>query len=106
MKKYTVYILMASLLSACSKDFLDKEPHEFTDAVFWKTADQAESALGGVYSPLQGEEALGGEEWCGMEAFSDIGYLNDNYSDFIAMTEFRSVQKMTLALTVTKSITR
>lgn len=92
MKKYTVYILMASLLSGCSKDFLNKEPHEFTDAVFWKTADQAESALGGVYSPLQGEEALGGEEWCSMEAFSDIGYLNDNYSDFIAMTEFRAVQ--------------
>ena len=92
MKKYTVYILMISLLTACSKDFLNKEPHEFTDAVFWKTAAQAESALGGVYSPLQGEEALGGEEWCGMEAFSDIGYMNDNYSDFIAMTEFRAVQ--------------
>ncbi|MBX2925064.1 MAG: RagB/SusD family nutrient uptake outer membrane protein [Chitinophagaceae bacterium] len=92
MKKYIIYIIMASLLTACSKDFLNKEPHEFTDAVFWKTADQAESALGGVYSPLQGEEALGGEEWCGMEAFSDIGYMNDNYSDFIAMTEFRAVQ--------------
>ncbi|MCC6289218.1 MAG: RagB/SusD family nutrient uptake outer membrane protein [Chitinophagaceae bacterium] len=92
MKKYTVYILMVSLLTACSKDFLNKEPHEFTDAVFWKTAAQAESALGGVYTPLQGEEALGGEEWCGMEAFSDIGYMNDNYSDFIAMTEFRAVQ--------------
>lgn len=92
MKKYTVYIMMVSLLSACTKDFLNKEPHEFTDAVFWKTAAQAESALGGVYTPLQDEEALGGEEWCGMEAFSDIGYMNDNYSDFIAMTEFRAVQ--------------
>ncbi len=92
MKKYVVYILMLSILSACSKDFLNKEPHEFTDAVFWKTAAQAESALGGVYTPLQEEEALGGEEWCGMEAFSDIGYMNDNYPDFIAMTEFRAVQ--------------
>lgn len=92
MKKYLVYILMGGLLTACSKDFLNKEPHEFTDAVFWQTASQAEAALGGVYSPLQGEEALGGEEWCGMEAFSDIGYMNDNYSDFIAMTEFRAVQ--------------
>lgn len=92
MKKYVVYILMISLFSACSKTFLNKEPHEFTDAVFWKTAAQAESALGGVYTPLQEEEALGGEEWCGMEAFSDIGYMNDDYSDFIAMTEFRAVQ--------------
>lgn len=83
---------MLSLLTACSKDFLNKEPHEFTDAVFWKTAAQAESALAGVYTPLQGEEALGGEEWCGMDAFSDIGYMNDNYADFIAMTEFRAVQ--------------
>lgn len=92
MKKYALYISMLSILSACSKDFLNKEPHEFTDAVFWKTAAQAESALGGAYTPLQEEEALGGEEWCGMEAFSDIGYMNDNYSDFIAMTEFRAVQ--------------
>lgn len=92
MKKCIVYLSAALLLSSCSKEFLNKEPHEFTDAVFWKTAAQAEAALGGVYTPLQSEEALGGEEWCGMEAFSDIGYMNDNYSDFIAMTEFRAVQ--------------
>ncbi|MBX3241464.1 MAG: RagB/SusD family nutrient uptake outer membrane protein [Chitinophagaceae bacterium] len=92
MKKHIIYISILACLSSCSKAFLDKEPHEFTDAVFWKTATQAESALGGVYTPLQDEEALGGEEWCGMEAFSDIGYMNDNYSDFIAMTEFRAVQ--------------
>ncbi|MBL7764423.1 MAG: RagB/SusD family nutrient uptake outer membrane protein [Chitinophagaceae bacterium] len=92
MKKYIILITACGLLGACSKSFLDKEPHEFTDAVFWKTAAQAESALGGVYTPLQSEEALGGEEWAGMEAFSDIGYMNDNYGDFIAMTEFRAVQ--------------
>ena len=92
MKNYIVLIVITVLLGSCSKSFLDKEPHEFTDALFWKTAEQAESALGGAYTPLQSEEALGGEEWTGMEAFSDIGYMNDNYSDFIAMTEFRALQ--------------
>lgn len=93
MKRYS-YILMfaGTFISSCSKDFLNKNPHEFTDAIYWENAAQAETGLGGVYSPLQDEEALGGEEWCGMEAFSDIGYMNDNYADFIAMTEFRAVQ--------------
>lgn len=92
MKKYIIFILIIAAFNSCSKNFLDKEPHEFTDAVFWRTAEQAESALAGAYTPLQGEEALGGEEWAGMEAFSDIGYMNDNYPDFIAMTEFRANQ--------------
>lgn len=90
--KKSLIILIAIALVSCSKSFLDKEPHEFTDALFWETPEQAESALGGAYTPLQAEEALGGEEWAGMEAFSDIGYMNDNYSDFIAMTEFRAMQ--------------
>lgn len=94
MKKYIPILLMLVMLASCEKDFLNKEPHEFTDAVFWKTAAQAESALGGVYTPLQDEEALGGEEWCSMESFSDNGYENDNYSDFIAMSEFRANQNL------------
>ncbi len=90
MKKYFP-ILMILLMASCGKDFLNKQPHVFTDAVFWQTAAQAETALAGVYTPLQGEEALGGEDWCGFECFSDNAYLNDNgYSDYIAMTEFRA----------------
>jgi hypothetical protein len=92
MKKYIQITMMAVVLASCGKEFLNKEPHEFTDAVFWKTADQAESALAGVYTPLQGEEALGGEEWCSIESFSDNAYMNDNYSDYIAMSEFRALQ--------------
>ncbi len=91
MKKLAFFILIAALAS-CGKEFLNVEPHSFTDAVYWKTAEQAEAALAGVYSPLQDEEALGGEEWCSMEAFSDNGYMNDNYADFIAMSEFRASQ--------------
>jgi hypothetical protein len=91
MKKIAFFILIAALTS-CGKDFLKVEPHSFTDAVYWKTPEQAEAALAGVYSPLQDEEALGGEEWCSMEAFSDNGYMNDNYADFIAMSEFRASQ--------------
>ena len=92
MKKYIPILLITVLLASCGKEFLNKQPHEFTDAVFWKTGAQAEAALAGVYTPLQDEEALGGEEWCSMEAFSDNGYENDNYSDFIAMSEFRANQ--------------
>jgi len=92
MKKSSIFILALGILSSCSKSFLDKEPHSFTSAVFWQTAEQAESALAGAYTPLQGEEALGGEEWTSMESFSDIAYENDNYSDFIAMSEFRANQ--------------
>jgi len=61
MKKYIPILLMLVLLASCGKEFLNKQPHEFTDAVFWKTAAQAEAALAGVYTPLQDEEALGGE---------------------------------------------
>jgi len=92
MKKYIYVSLLSLVLASCAKDFLNTEPHEFTDAVFWKTAEQAESALAGAYSPLQDEEALGGEEWCSMEAFSDNGYMNDPYGDFVAMAEFRALQ--------------
>jgi|SRR5665647_58676 len=94
MKKYIPILLMLVLLASCGKEFLNKQPHEFTDAVFWKTAAQAEAALAGVYTPLQDEEALGGEEWCSMESFSDNAYENDNYSDFIAMSEFRANQNL------------
>jgi len=92
MKNIFISISMVFILSSCGEEFLDKQPHEFTDAVFWKSADQAESALAGVYSPLQDEEALGGEEWCGMECFSDNAYMNDPYADFVAMSEFRAIQ--------------
>ena len=84
--------MLLVFITSCSNDFLDKQPHEFTDAVFWKTGAQAESALAGAYAPLQDEEALGGEEWCSIEAFSDNAYMNDNYSDYIAMSEFRALQ--------------
>lgn len=91
MKKY-ILILITIALTSCGKDFLSVDPHDFTDVVYWKTADQAEAALAGAYSPLQAEEALGGEEWCGIEAFSDNAYLNDNYPDYIAMSEFIATQ--------------
>lgn len=81
------------MLFSCGEDFLSTEPHTYTDAAYWETADQAEAALAGVYTPFQEEEALGGEEWCGMECFSDNAYLNDNsYSDFESMSEFTATQ--------------
>jgi len=92
MKNYILFLFILFIMTSCGEDFLAKEPHVFTSAAFWKNADQAESALAGAYSPLQEEEALGGEEWCGMEAFSDNGYMNDPYPDFVAMSEFTATQ--------------
>ena len=92
MKKY-IPILLLVVLASCGKDFLNKQPAIFTDALFWKNATQAETALAGAYSPLQGEEALGGEDWCALECFSDNAYLNDNgYGDYVALSEFRASQ--------------
>lgn len=81
-------------MGSCSKSFLNKVPHELTDAAFWKNADHAESGLAGVYSALMDEDALGGQEWAAIEAFSDNAYLNDNYADFIQLSEFRAVQNV------------
>ena len=93
MKKYIPILLGVLLLASCGKDFLKKEPHVFTDAAFWKTAAQAETALAGVYTPFQDEEALGGEDWVGFECFSDNAYLNDNgYGDYISMNNFIATQ--------------
>ncbi len=92
MKHYYILFFLLFAFSACNKDFLNKEPHELTDAVFWKTAAQAESGLAGVYSALMDEDALGGQEWAAVEALSDNAYMNDNYADYIAISEFRAVQ--------------
>ncbi len=92
MKSYIKILIISILLTSCSKNFLNKEPHELTDAVFWKTAAQAESGLAGVYSALMDEDALGGQEWAAIEAMSDNAYMNDNYADYIAISEFRAVQ--------------
>ncbi len=92
MKKY-IPLLLLVVLASCGKDFLNKQPAFFTDALFWKNATQAETALAGAYSPLQNEEALGGEDWCAFECFSDNAYLNDNgYGDYVALSEFRANQ--------------
>jgi hypothetical protein len=94
MKKYILFILILVAFSSCEK-FLDKQPHTFTSALYWQTADQAEAALAGAYSALQGEECLGGEDWVGMECWSDDAYLNDTgYPDYLSMTEFRATQNL------------
>lgn len=53
MKKY-ILIIITIALTSCGKDFLSVDPHDFTDVVYWKTADQAEAALAGAYRPPSG----------------------------------------------------
>jgi starch-binding outer membrane protein, SusD/RagB family len=94
MKKYISLLMILVAATSCAK-FLDKEPHVFTSAIYWQTADQADAALAGAYGALQGEECLGGEDWVGMECWSDNAYLNDTgYPDYLSMTEFRATQNL------------
>ncbi len=104
MNRYIPIVIVSCSVAflSCSKSFLEKQPHELTDAVFWRTAEQAESGLGGVYSPLMDEDALGGQEWGAVESFSDNAYLNDNnsYPEFQAITEFRALQNQEIYLSL------
>ena len=59
MKRYnSIFILFfaASILSGCKKDFLDREPiSDLTEGNFFKTGNDAESAIIAAYDNLQTE---------------------------------------------------
>ena len=92
MKKYFIVILTIGLLSGCSKAFWIKSRTNLRMRLSGKQQTRQNPPWLVLILHLSDEEALGGEEWCGMESFSDIGYMNDNYPDFIAMSEFRANQ--------------
>ncbi|MEP7257616.1 MAG: RagB/SusD family nutrient uptake outer membrane protein [Flavitalea sp.] len=60
----------AVLFSSCSKEFLTKIPEDqLSDAIFWKTENDATIALTGLYSGWENYTTLG---W--MDMISDIAY--------------------------------
>lgn len=64
MKRLSIYFIIASVVittMSCSKDFLEAEPvTEVTDANFYKTPEDAYSALVGCYDGMQVATGIGG----------------------------------------------
>ena len=51
--------LLATILSGCSKDFLDREPLDsITDESFWKTPEQLKLAVNACYANLKGKNVV------------------------------------------------
>lgn len=60
-KKIVSLLLATTLLSACSGDFLDLAPQHYpSEAVFFKTKEQFEQAVNGMYASLRGVSARQG----------------------------------------------
>ena len=65
MKHLVTIILISFILTACSKDFLDKQPKDsLTSGNFYETQDQLEQTLNGAYVMLR--ETKAGEAGYGM----------------------------------------
>lgn len=57
------FIIALFLISACSKDFMDKKPlGELADNAFWQTAIDLENAVNGIYLPFSTGDNMG-ELW-------------------------------------------
>ncbi len=60
-KKIFSLLFMVTLLASCSGDFLDVAPQHYpSEATFFKTKDQFEQAINGVYASLRGISARQG----------------------------------------------
>ncbi len=60
MKKYKIFafISIICVLTACSESFLDKAPMgDVSDAAFWKTSADLESAVNGIYYVIRDRDA-------------------------------------------------
>lgn len=83
-KLLTIFCFSVLLLwnTSCKKSLLDKNPtDQISSETFWKTADDVQIALTGVYSIMTTTPAM--NFWrCTWDGLSDIGYgygnLNDN----------------------------
>lgn len=55
-KEILLFSMLAFLLQSCSESFLDEiNPNEAVEETFWTSAENAESAMATLYSPLRGQ---------------------------------------------------
>jgi len=98
MKKYinlTVLTFLLLILSMCSEDYLDVFPEDkITSSSFWKTENDFETALNGIYAPLKDRGLYGmeaghdgispnGNQWTGGEKAIGNGSFTPNTSSLV-----------------------
>lgn len=85
MKNCIIVVLLAVLTAGCKKSFLDVQPTDrFTQENFWKTKEQAEAALNGVYAALVNDNLYGGGTPVYFESISPNAYNYSGTFNYIA----------------------
>ena len=76
--------LTLMLLTACKKSFLATEPSDrYVEETFWKTKEQAEAGLNGVYAVLTNANFYGGVTPISRETLSPNKYAYNNDNNLI-----------------------
>lgn len=84
MKKPLIYFSLAILLPGCA-DLLEESPKAVSTGNFYNTAEEVETAVNAIYSPLRGVRP---EQICILDAHTDWGYGRGSraqYNDFAAL---------------------
>lgn len=77
---------LASLLSGCSKDFLDRQPLDaITDVSFWETEEQLKLAVNGCYAYLKGKSETLQDSYVDLERCGD-NIIYPPLSDYLAIS--------------------
>src|SRR5574338_319595 len=78
--RYFLVIAAITFMSACNKNYLDKNPlDQISSQTFWKTEDDVKMALGGCYRQLQSDFLSYRRVWLDClsdNAFAEWGYYN------------------------------
>jgi len=79
-------VLIAGVISSCKKDFLDTNPLDAVSSqTFWKSDDDVQQALTGVYSKLQ--SGFYSDTKVFLDAYSDNAYDRFSYFSFDVYTQ-------------------
>lgn len=84
MKKLLIYLSIPLLLSGCA-DLLEEAPKGVAVETFYKTAEEVETAVNAIYSPLRNVRP---EQICILDAHTDWGFGRGSraqYNDFTAL---------------------
>jgi hypothetical protein len=89
--KYLFLLMLATLqLAGCKKDFLDRSPKDaYTDATFWKSAEEVQAALRGCYLNWENPDNIllndcltDNAAYSGASTFNGNGTSGSNYESF------------------------
>ncbi len=86
--KKIIYILSALFLMASCSDVLEENPKAIATKTFYNTADEIESAVYSIYSPIRNTNCFGGNYIAQMEAQNDYGSGRGSYA---MITQFQGI---------------